>query len=182
VELVAGIEEAARGALEDLLRETGGVHPPTVHILAEDLEQPYVGWLTCRPFYRGADAAAAIAELGELPSVLAATRLVVTWEAQDLNIALEVPPDPENSALVVLDATLTAQVIHWYPLRLRPGTPGERAVVVAEWGVPVQLRGAPLPGPIAALLAVWRAWRDADLEETVLRLEWAGHRMRWAAR
>jgi len=47
-------------------------------------------------------------------------------------------------------------------------------------GVPVQLRGAPLPGPIAELVAVWRAWRDADLEATVLRLERAGHRMRWA--
>ena len=180
MDLVDGIEEAARGALDDLLRETGGVHPPTVHILAEDMEQPYVGWLTCRPFYRGADAAAAIAELGELPSVLAATRLVVTWEAQGLNVALDMPPDPENSALVVLDATLTDQAINWYPLQLRPGGRGERAVVVAEWGVPVQLRGAPLPGPIAELVAVWRAWRDADLEATVLRLERAGHRMRWA--
>ncbi len=88
-ELVDRIEEAARADADAALREAGGVPPPAVHILAEDLEQPYVGYLTCRPFSRGADAAAAIAELGELPSVLAATRLVVTWEAQDLNVALE---------------------------------------------------------------------------------------------
>ena len=182
MELVDGIEAAACGALDDLLRETGGVHPPTVHILAEDLEQPYVAYVTCRPFYRGADAAAAVAELGLLPSALAATRLLVTWEAEDLNVALEIPPDPDGTALVVLDASLTEQVIHWYPLRLRPGGRGEHAVVVAEWGPPVQLPDPPLPGPVAVLLAVWRQWHDADLNETVIRLESAGHRVRWIAR
>lgn len=54
-------------------------------------------------------------------------------------------------------------------------------VVVPEWGPPVQLHDPPLPGPVAALLEVRRQWGGGDLDETVSRLEAAGHRMRWAA-
>ena len=54
---------AVRNGTDAQLRANGGVMPPTVYILAEDLDQPYVGYLTCRPFYRGADASRATAKL-----------------------------------------------------------------------------------------------------------------------
>lgn len=181
-EVLRGIEHAAREGMDAGLRAGGAVLPPAVHLLAEDLDQPYVGYLTCRPFYRGADAAAAIVELGELPSVLAVTRLAVTWEAYDLTVALQVPADPDTLALVVLDATLTEHAIRWCPFRLHAGTGRYGDMVVPEWGPPALLRDPPLPGPVEQLLTVWRQWRAGDLDETITRLETAGHRMRWAAR
>ena len=90
------IAEALWAGLDAELRATGGVLAPTVHMFAEDLGQPYIGYVRCRRFYRGSDAAVAIGELGVLPSVLRATRVVVSWEAQDLNVALQAPVDPDG--------------------------------------------------------------------------------------
>ncbi len=47
----------------------------TVHILVEDTEQPYAGYLTCRPFCRGEDAAAVVGVLGLSPAAMGVTRL-----------------------------------------------------------------------------------------------------------
>jgi hypothetical protein len=173
------IEAAARGAFEGTVSELGVVPPPTLHILAEDLDQPYVGRVVCRPFYRGADAGAAIAGLGELPSVLAATRLVITWEAQDLVVALGGVADPDATALVVLNATLAGHVVHWYPVRMDLD---EHGVVAVDWGVPAQLHDPPLHAPIADLLSVWREWRDEDIDATARRVQAAGYRTVWAQR
>jgi hypothetical protein len=182
-QLVDQIAAASCAALDELLRRTGAVYPPTVHILAEDLDQPWVGYLTCRRFRQGGDAAAALGELGELPSVLMATRLVVTWEAQDLNVALGAPMDPDDSALMVLDAVLgEVPVCRRYPFDARRPEQGPAAAIVARWRRPAEIRDPGLPGPVRRLLAVWRQWREADLDETVARLEAAGHRMHWAAR
>ena len=179
-DVVAAVGDALRAGLDAELRATGGVLAPTVHILAEDLDQPLVAAVTCRRFHRGRDAAAAITELGLLPSAMSATRLVVAWEAQDLNVALEAPVDPDGSALVLLDAHVRgAQRVSWYPLRCRHGQPGEHAVIVAEWAPPLIVEDPPLPDPVAALLAVWRRCFDLDLDATVAHLEAAGYRMRW---
>jgi len=179
-EAVNRIEDAVRHGTEAQLRADGGVMPPTVHILAEDLDQPYIGYLTCRPFYRGADASRAIAELGELPSVLAATRLVVVYEAQDLMVALGGPVDPDGLALVVLDATFEQHTARRHPFRLRSGGRLGGGGVAVEWG-PVEVqRGLVVPFVLARLLMAWRELRSGDLEETVTRLETAGHRMHWA--
>jgi hypothetical protein len=35
-----------------------------VHMFMDDLDPPYVGYVSCCPFYRGADAVQAIARLG----------------------------------------------------------------------------------------------------------------------
>ena len=181
--VVTEIGKALCAGLDAELRATGGVLAPTVHILAEDLDPPYVGYVSCRRFYRGADAAAAIRELGVLPSVLSATRLVVGWEAQDMNAALEAPVDPDGTALVLLDAHVSgAQQALWCPLRCRPGEPAEGALVVAQWGPPALLEDPLLPGPVEALLAVWRQWLDLDLDETVWGLESIGYRVRFAER
>jgi len=181
-ELVEGIEAAARHGTDAQLRAGGGVMAPTVHILVEDLDQPYVGYLTCRAFYRGADASRAIAELGELPSVLAATRLVVIYEAQDLMVALEGPVEPDGPALVVLDATFERHTVRRYPLRLRSGGWLRRGPVAVGWGPVVVQRAPAVPFALARLLMAWRELRSGDLDETVLRLERAGHRMHWTAR
>jgi len=182
-ELVLRLVEAARGGVDQLLRRTGGVmFPPMVHILAEDMDPPYVGMLRCRWYSQGVDAADAIAELGELPSVLAATRLVVMWEALDLAAALDVPAERDTRVMVALDATLTEQTMHWRPFRLHRGEGRPGDAVVPEWGESMRRPDPPLPGPVARLLAVWRQWRDEDLGETLTRLETAGHRMRWASR
>ncbi|MQA16133.1 MAG: hypothetical protein GEV09_18875 [Pseudonocardiaceae bacterium] len=179
-QLVSGIEGAARDSLAELLREAGSVFPPTVHMLAEDRAPPHIGFVTCRPFYRGADAAAAIAELGVLPAALHATRLVVTWEAQDLNAALAAPADPDTTALAALDATPTGHAISWHPFRLHPGR--GREVLAPQWGRSVRLPQAPLPGPVEALLHEWRHGVRRDVTDIVRRLETAGHQVRWVAR
>ena len=119
-EVVDHIEDAARYGIEAQLRADGGVMAPTVFILLKDLEQPFMGQLSCRRFYSGADAAAAVMTMGVLPAVMAATRLVVVWEAQDLNVALEAPVDSDGSALCVLDAPLVPpSVLRRHPMRLR---------------------------------------------------------------
>jgi len=105
--LVDEIESSVVDGADHLLRTAGFCPPPSAHILAEGTDQPYVGFISCRPFYRGADAAAAITDLGPLPSVLAATRLVVNWEDCDLRTALQVPGDTFPTAIVTLDADRT---------------------------------------------------------------------------
>jgi len=179
-QLVSGIERAACDALDEALREAGVVFPPTVHVLAEDRDPPHVGFVTCRPFYRGADAADAITELGVLPAALRASRLLVTWEAQDLNVALAVRGDPETTALAALDATLHGHAISWYPFRLGAGR--GREVLTPQWGRAVRLPDAPLPGPVESLLHEWRHGTRRDATDVVRRLESAGHRVRWVAR
>jgi len=179
-EVVDRIEAAVCHGMDVQLRADGGVMPPTVHMLAGDLDQPYIGYLTCRPFSRCTDASRAIAELGELPSVLAVTRLVVVYEAQDLMVALDGPVDPDGSALVVLDATFEQHTARRHPFRLRSGGWLRGGRVAVEWG-PVEVQpGLTVPFALARLLMVWRELRTGDPDETVTRLETAGHRMRWA--
>lgn len=99
------LDEVAVETAESMLHVGGILPPPTVHILAADLEPPYVGCLTCRPFYRGEDAWAAVAALGVLPSALGASRLVLTWEHADLCTALELPGvEGFPAGVVVVDA------------------------------------------------------------------------------
>ena len=80
------IEQAVCDALDGLLRATGAVQPPMVHMFSEDCVPAYVGCVTCRRFIAGEDAYRAVGKLGHLPGTLEATRLLVTWEAQDLNV------------------------------------------------------------------------------------------------
>jgi len=180
-ELVRRMVETLHRGVDDLLRRAGVVLPPTVYVFAEDLDPPFVCSVQCRRFYRGADAAAAVAELGELPSALAATRLLVAWEEQDLKVAFGLPADPDTTALLVLDATLMDRTLHRRPFRItRAGTGDGGLGVLPEWGELVRLSDPPLPGPVARLLAVWRQRRNEDLNETVIRLQTAGHRVGWA--
>ena len=177
----AEIEQAVCDALDGLLRATGAVQPPMVHMFSGHRVPVYVGCVTCRRFCAGEDAYRAVGKLGHLPGTVEATRLLVTWEAQDLNVALQLPVDPDGSALVVLDATMDGQVLRWYPLRLsraRQGHPG----LIPGWGPVQTLTDPPLPHPVVRLLAVWRLARGGDGAAQARELDAEGYRISWYGR
>jgi hypothetical protein len=99
------IDESAVAVTDQMVRGGLGVQPPTVHVLLEGLDPPYVGYLTCRRFLRGRDAHGAVGVMGLLGSMLGASRLVVTYEHADLATALEDPrADQATTGVVVVDA------------------------------------------------------------------------------
>jgi hypothetical protein len=176
-DVVLGVEQAVCDGLDQLLRATGAVQPPMVHMFAAGQDPAYVGCVTCRPFYAGDDAHRAVAGLGDLPAAVEATRLLVTWEAQDLNVALGAPVDPDGSALIVLDATLGGEVLRIYPLRLRRARRNQPALI-PDWLPPRTVADPALPAPITRLLVVWRMARGtADLAGRLRDLESAGYRV-----
>jgi hypothetical protein len=191
-QLVSGwvdhLDEAAVMGVEAALRESGGVPPPTVHILLDGLDPPYVGCLVCRPFYRGLDAATALCVLGLLPAALGASRLVVSWEHADLCTALEQPDaEDEPTGLMVLDATRHGHTLRWHPvlMRLGPTRRDGAQPVIAHWGPARRYPDAPLLDPVEELLAVWRqprVWSETDLLRIVTSLEATGYEMRWVKR
>jgi hypothetical protein len=182
------LAETAVAITGAMLRESGFVQPPTVHLLIEGLNTPYVGFLTCREFYRGRDAAVAVAAMGLMGSMLGASRLVVTWENADLCTALELPGDDGFApGIVVVDADRRSHVLQWHPMRLHigPPRPDQPPSVVAEWGPTSRQRAAELPGPVADLLAIWREpreWPGTELVGMYARMEVGGYSMRWVQR
>jgi len=108
-----------------MLRAGGGVPVPTVHVLVEGLDPPYVGKLACRQFYRGRDAHAAVAVMGLFGSMLGASRLVLTYEHADMARAWEAPGAEDAPAgVVVVDAAWDLReghTIRWHPARLTGG-------------------------------------------------------------
>jgi len=179
--VVPEIEQAVCDALDGLLRASGAVQPPMVHMFSEDRDPAYVGCVTCRRFRAGEDAYRAVGKMGHLPGTVEATRLLVTWEAQDLNVALQLPVDPDESALVVLDAIMNGQVLRWYPLRLSRARPGHPALI-PRWGPAQTVTDPPLPHPIVRLLAVWRLARGGDGDGQARELEAEGYRISWYGR
>lgn len=165
-----------------MLRETGFCPRPQVHMFAEDMNNPYVGYMTCRYFYRGADAAEAIADLGLMPSVLAATRLIVLWEDCDLRTALEMRGESFATGLVVMDAQLDRHTLHWYPFAVEAGELSSFGVptVIPRWGAPARFEGAELVAPVAMLLRTWREFRRDDIQRTAIDLQKNGYELHWA--
>ncbi len=176
-DVVLGVEQAVCYGLDQLLRTTGAVQPPMVHMFTDGRHPAYVGCVTCRPFYPGDDAHRAVAGLGDLPAAVEATRLLVTCAAQDLNVALGAPVDLDGSALIVLDATLGGQVLRVYPLRLRRACRNQPALI-PDWLPPRTVADPALPAPVARLLVVWRMARGTgDLAGRMRDLESAGYRI-----
>lgn len=182
------LAEAAVATTDAMLRESGFVQPPTVHLLIEGLDPSYLGFLTCREFYRGRDAAAAVAAMGLMGSMLGATHLVVTWENADLCTALELPGDDGfPSGIVVVDADQRGHALRWHPMRMHvePARSDQPPSVVAEWGPVSCQQAAELPGPVADLLAIWREpreWSSTELVRMYTRMEVGGYTMRWVQR
>jgi hypothetical protein len=184
-DVVEAIAHASVKSAAELLRAGGWCPPPTVHMLSRHLASPYVGHVATRPFYRGADAAAAVAALGRLPSVLCATQLVVVWEYADLCTALELPGvGRAPNALVVVDAALDGHVLGWHPFELHVGPVGPSGLPTGtpEWGPVATYPDMPLLEPVAELLAVWREWQAGDVREVAQALKAAGYRVSWAQR
>jgi hypothetical protein len=183
------LDELSVTVADAMLREAGWLPPPTVHILVDDLDPPYVGKLTCRRFYRGDDARTAVAGLGVLPLMVNATRLIVTWEHEDLCMALKVPSAGGfDNAIVVLEADRSRHTLRWHPMTLDIGPPAAATglpTVLPRWGRPVRYPGAPLPQPVEELLAHWRVPRrfpDWELIPTYSVMTAAGYEMRWIER
>ncbi|MET9798711.1 hypothetical protein [Nocardiopsis alba] len=177
-DLIETLSDMVLETSEELLREHGACLTPQVHILAEDMDQPYVGFISCRPFYRGADAATALAGLGRLPSVLMATRLLVAWEDCDLRTALELPGESFATGMVILDAGTEDHTLYWHPFDIEVGgaSPHGIPTVIPHWGARARYENVPLLAPISALLDVWRQFhRDDDIQQTAIELQQAGY-------
>ncbi len=187
--VVDTIDEAIRRGTDAALRAGGALMPPQVHLLVEHDDEPYLGYVSCRPFYRGNDVVRARALMGVAGSLTGASRLLVVWEHQDLCTALELPgAQAQPYGQVVVDATRDGRhVLRWRPFRLRVA--GLTAIglpsMAAEWGELVLHPDVTLPNPVAALLAAWRrpqVWTNAERADALVHLEESGYRMRWVER
>lgn len=176
------VEVAMREVTDTLLRSSGAVAPPSVHLFSEHAARPYLGYVSARPFYVGKDAADAVEDLALLPAAAGATHLVVVWEHSDLCTALGLPNDVPNG-LVVLDVGLPGHNLRWHPIDFvevaPPGLDGLRAVV-PRWGEPSVHRDVALPDPVAALLARWRRGDTANPERVSESMQRAGFTVAWS--
>lgn len=184
-EWVDRVATACVSDLDESVRASSTVAPPTAHFLIDGLNPPYLGYVTCRPFYRGDDAGRAIAGMGLLGSMLAATRLVVSFENADLMTALDLS-DAERAptALVVVEADRHRHTVRWHPVALRAGSAGSTSVTT-QWGPTSIHADLPLPMPVEELLALWRArrgWSDVDVLRVYARMEAGGYAVRWTRR
>lgn len=184
------VMEASRDGTEAALRAGGALMAPQVHVLDERLGMPYLGYLTCRPFYRGNDVVAAMGMMGLFPAMLGGSRLVIAWEHRDLSVALDHPEAGQTpTGHVAVDAHRGGgHLLRWHPYPEQAGLPGLGGgpTVIPLWGTPTLHRDVELPNPVAALLAVWRRhqgdWSDADLLDAVARFDEGRYRIRWVAR
>lgn len=183
--VVEVLMDANRAGMEASLAVAGGLMSPSAHLLDEQRHQPYLGYVSCRPFYRGEDVMRAFGGLGWAAALTGVSRLVVMWEHQDLCVALQQPRAVEApSAQVAVDAHRGGgHVLRWYPYQLRTG-PDHRddwPSVVPVWGEAAWHRDVTLPTPVAELLRVWREAPDVGpaREVELAELEQGGYRMRW---
>ncbi len=182
------IDESAVAVTDQMVRGGLGVQPPTVHVLLEGLDPPYVGYLTCRRFLRGRDAHGAVGVMGLLGSMLGASRLVVTYEHADLATALEDPrADQATTGVVVVDAGRDGHTLRWHPVLMTegPAAHGGASTVRTEWGPAARYADAVLPDPVGELLAVWRAprsWPETEFLKVYTSWELGGYSMRWVQR
>lgn len=183
-ELVDVLEIAAVGTAESVLLKDGSCVPPTMHMISNLTDSPYVGYVLTRPFYRGADSAAAMAAMGALPAAMRARRLVLTWEHADLCTALELPGEGFPTGVVVIDAGPERHEVRWHPFAMQVGALAASGYpsITPLWGRAVREGGGWLPGPVTELLATWRAGGDAgQLREVYERLQREGFTVHWMA-
>ena len=175
-EVAADLAPALVAGADQLLRAGTSVPPVTVHMICADLDPPYVGYVACRSFEAGRDAATAVGLLGRLPSVVAATHLVVAWEYSALRAALEPALGRGPTGLAVVEASFDEHLVRWFPFRRMARGNG------VEWGRSRVHPGGALPLPVEYLLSSWRSLIVDDVAATVDMLERAAYRVRWTAR
>jgi hypothetical protein len=165
LDAISAVEQACLAGADASLRVGGFVPEPQVHMLIDDWDQPYVGWVRTRPYRQGVDAVQAIARLADAPAAIMATRLVLMWETADLRVSLEGPGDYPNGMAVVVATLDGHHVLRWHPMVLHVGPPGESGLptVRPEWGAPSTIEDAVLPPTMEAVLTTWRALKgDPD--------------------
>jgi hypothetical protein len=152
------VEQASLAATEEVLRFGGYVPEPQVHMVIDEWDPPYVGYVRTRPYHQGADAAAAIARLGDAPAAIRASQVVLVWEASDLQTSLLGPGD-YPTGLVVVEAKLrNRHVLRWHPftMRIDEVRPSGLPTVTPIWGPASTVPDARLPPVMAGVLRTWR--------------------------
>lgn len=120
--------------------------------------------------------------------MVAAARLVVSFENADLITALELPgADLAPTALVLVDATRERHTVRWHPLLMSAGVAAAAGLsnATTRWGPTSVCPDLPLPVPVEELLALWRApraWSDADVLRVYAAVEAGGYAVRWVKR
>jgi hypothetical protein len=172
------VADACVAGADAALRSGGSVPEPQVQMFIDPWDQPYVGYVTSRPYYGGRDAAEAIMGMGAAPAAIKATRLLIAWEEADLWTSLAGPADYPTGFAVVI-ATRSTHVLRWHPFTLhvdaRPSRSG-LPPVRPEWAEWASVPAAELPSVIVGLIEHWRTL--AGEPETVYeQLGRAGYRL-----
>jgi hypothetical protein len=161
----------------------GLAQAPKVWMFIDDWDPPVAATISTRPYTRGADAAAAIAELGLMPASIWATRLLVMWDEWDLRTSLYGEGEYPRG-LVAVQATFEGNLLHWYPYTLTvdvpPGAEEVQPIEVLRgirirWGQPAAHVDAALPGPIEQIVQRWRRLDGPDPTIVIPQLEAAGY-------
>lgn len=154
VDAVKGV--AMKAAVETF--GTGFCMAPTVHMFYEP-EDEYVGYVSCRPYYRGADAQAAIEHLGVIAAAMCATRLLVVWEESDLRASLHGPTFGDPNGVALLEVSLADHEMTWTPYRYlndHGQAPGMDANIDITWGAPTVQANVTLMPAVRNLVHAWR--------------------------
>lgn len=137
---------------------TGYCMAPQVHMFYEP-EDEYVGYVSCRPYYRGQDAQTAIEHLGVIAAAMCATRLLVVWEESDLRTSLYGPANEHPNGVALLEVSLTDHELSWRPFRYLNGygqAPGMNANFDISWGEPSVQSNVTLMPVVRNLMQAWR--------------------------
>jgi hypothetical protein len=183
VDVVSVVEGACRDTVEAALQEGGFVSRPQLHMLMDDWDQPYVGYVGTRSYYQGADAANAITRLADAPAAIAATRVVLVWEAADLHVSLYGPGEFANGLVVVVASLVGGHTLRSHPFALHVAGLDAfgRLIVEPEWGRSSTLRDALLPQVMTGVLDRWRSL-DGDPDTVFAGLLADGFDVRLAQR
>lgn len=156
---VAQLKRISLEVARETLR-TGFCMAPQVHLFFEP-DDEYIGYVSCREYYRGQDAVAAIGHLGVIAAAMCATRLLVVWEESDLRTSIFGPSATVYAnGLALLETSLTDHEITRHPFRYTNGhaqPPSLTAYLDIQWGQPsTQAKVDLLPGT-RDLIDSWRA-------------------------
>jgi hypothetical protein len=164
-EVISAVEQACVAGADASMRHGGFVPEPQVHMLIDDWDQPYVGWVSTRPYRQGGDAVKAITRLADAPAAIMATRVVLVWEDADLRVSLQGPGEYANGLVVVHAGLMGEHTLRFHPVRLNVEGVAANGLadVRPEWGTPATVHNAVLPPIMAAVLNTWRALKgDPD--------------------
>lgn len=180
--------EALRDGLvagHEAMMRLGMVTKPLLHALRGG---QLLGYVMVRDFYPGKDALDAVTGLGYFASGGEADEVVMAWEAQDLAVATELPPDhPETCLSVVYARSGRHRLVHMPYQADLLGIAPETGLLGAEprWlaesvSEDVLLLPPPVRGALDLAFLPWEAGENPGLGTAGLYLEQAGYSVRYA--